>query len=294
MPDTSQRNFNTFCLGDNPALLAEGVLHVVATEMDVPIGTGREPESWNQLAQTLTSQNKELREVFPVRRAATLVESSAIQIGMDRSLRTPGIATPSGVDIIMLGAAAGHQDRTASLLGRRQQTLNPNRVWLPAGQRIMNSGENRSNPRVNALVVRNGEYPTEFDYANDFTVPGLQTAGYNADAIQLLRTHSTSSRDVVGEFAQRHPEVFESGRKIAAAHVANKGIQLALELRAAGREVNPVFDADPHEPQIYVVTSEMLPLASADSELRNPHYQSPYAVLCQLATTAALLAEAAQ
>jgi hypothetical protein len=82
-------------------------------------------------------------------------------------------------------------------------------------------------------------------------------------------------------------------QRVAMARVANAGIIMAIQLRDAARKINPDFDADPENPQVFVVT-DSFPVARTEKQDKNAaKYQKAATGLRQLVLTAKKLHEAA-
>lgn len=293
------RDFNTFELGDNPAELAGGVMTEIAGRMGVDLGDGCDPAAYGELVGRLGA-SKELRtnrpptEVFTVQEAGELLEVSGVQRAMNRSLWTPDFPTPTDAPVVITGGMANWMDRT----GRTVEQLPNSEVILAVGSRVMGTATEIPNSNVASFmgdVTHNpqGRAPQEFEFALRYTRPNLEGKGKTVTMLpSSTRDGAAIANEVVG-YAES-AGLLEPGKALAVARVANAGVQLATQIRAAARKKNEAFDTDPTQPQLFVVTDEFAPAKNAE-QLRDPaHYQSGYTGLRQLALTAKLIAEAQQ
>lgn len=292
-----QRDFSNFVLGDDPRLLADGLLFRVAEGVQIDIGDQSDipdPEKLSTLVARLgvgkvLRDNLAPRDVWDLDEAAGLVDVSGILEPLDRSLWTPEIKTPDTAVRVVTGGVANWQDRGLELLIGREER---GKVIIAAGSRVMSSATELNNPNVIELHarVRDGRqhYPTEATYARTVVKLPLEEAGYE---VIFERFDGEDNEGILRQLPNRHIAL-PSGQ-VAAVRVANAGVQLACQLRGSMARVSPRFDSDPGNPQQFIIT-DGFPVATAEEQLDDPvHYQSPYTALRQIAVTGKLLAEAA-
>jgi hypothetical protein len=304
----ARRDFSTFELGDNVYELASGLLPEIAECLDVQLGDEPSSDDMFNLVGKL-GKNKVLRNNEPVtaidlETAADLLNRSGVQKPLNRSLWTPDFQVdPDGGFIIVTGAVANWQDRTAKLVanGIKAGTLSKT-THIITGSRVMGTkpGSEQSNPNVQAFLEEKGKYPTETQYAERYVIPKVKDAGGDV----ILTSYDTDSGDkIAANFAkeanfsadsEEQRTMFIDGSQVTFARVANAGIQLAVQFRKAIREhVSPDFDGYRHLPEVFVVT-DGFPIARTPEEVADPaNFQSPYTGLRQAVLTAKMLHEAA-
>lgn len=300
----TERDFANYYLEDDVRELAHGLLPEMAevfevdlTEMDGDEGPSSEPLGKLVGAigakKTLRENEKGAKawlsqqtgsEEAALNQAADWLERSSIQQALNRSLWTPHITPESDTPVIITGAVANWQDRTAALVAK----MSPRQVFLASGTRNMNTPTEMANPNVLSYEYTNGVLPAEHGYAFTFVKPILEEAGHVVQDIQYV----TESGDQIADgFVMRHPELLEG--QIIFARVANAGIQLAVQFRNAARKVQPDFDSDPASPQVFVLT-DRFPIARTPQQAANaPEFQNPFTGIRQVALTGKLLVEAA-
>lgn len=287
-----ERNFNDFYLGDNVYELADGVIPEIAERLDVTLGS--EPNSADlQLIVDKVGKNRVLRlnqEVEAIDRGAKaeLLNRSGIQNRLQRSLWTPKIpATPGGLDAILAtGGVANWQDRTTKTIKDFGAKLVP--VYIGAGNRKMGTATELTNKNVATVQRVFKRHPTESEYVASIVAPNLKRAGYNV----LLTSFETEDGD---QILRRLFEinVHLTNERVAMARVANAGIIMAIQMRNAARIVNPEFDTDPNNPQVFIIT-DTFPIATTKRQDEAPKsYQKTDSALRQLVLSAKKLHEAA-
>ncbi len=155
----------------------------------------------------------------------------------------------------------------------------------------MSSKTELPNPNVMKFNETHGQLPTQTDYVEAFIAPKLKEAGLTT----YVEGYETDDGDEIAvNFAETYFELWQPGQQVAVARVANAGIQLAVQMRKAARQVNSGFDADALNPQLHVIT-DRFPIADTQERVEDPaHFQSPFTALRQVALTAKLLEEARQ
>lgn len=289
----AERDFSNFQLGDNVYELAGGLIPEVAERLDVKLGV--EPNSddlWNLVGRI--GSNKVLRdneEIVAIDRggAVELVELSGVQKPLNRSLWTPDISGDLADTFVLAGAVANWQDRAAdAVINRSPQSL-ARAVRYAAGSRVMDTATEQANPNVQLMFERDGQYPTEGRYA---VSTHFSRISGEADLPVHMSTHSTQNGDeIAAELFESSPHLLD--QRLAFVRVANAGIQLAVQMRRAARAIRKDFDADPENPQVFIVT-DTFPLARTEAEDSRPReFQKASTALRQVALTAKLLHEAA-
>jgi hypothetical protein len=287
----SERDYSTYRVGDDVTRLAGGVVAELAGTLGMPLD-GPNVEQLGQLVGAIgpdkvlrNNPDLKLREALPVAQAADIVEQSGIQKPLNRAFLHPDMEMPLDEPIVMTGAVANWQDRTAQLVAG----LAPTRVFLPIGNREMKSESELRNPNIQNYMQWDQlhPYPTESKYAKSYVERVLNDAGHKTE---LMPMDTSDGQEILDRFAASHRDL--SYGRLTVARVANAGVQLAYQMRTAARKEMKAFDVEVGAPQLYIVT-DTLPLAQTEDELKDPvHFQSPYTAMRQLALTAKLLAQA--
>ena len=289
MAEMAERNFRDFELGDDVYELAGGVIPDIAERLDMKLSTEPNSQELFQLVGAL-GKNRVLRyneDVVAIDRsdAAALVDRSGIQRQLSRSLWTPGIRpTDENIDaFVITGAVANWQDRAAELL-----TWGSSRViYAAAGNRVMDTVTEKTNHNVQRLRAKDHRYPTESKYVKRVIAPRLEESGH---AVVASRYLTKEGPVLATRFFERYPDLLD--KRVAFARVANAGIQLAAQMRTAARAISPEFDADPKDPQVFIMT-DSFPLAYLEAQEADPRrFQKSATALRQLVLTAKLLHEA--
>ncbi|CAN5381829.1 hypothetical protein BH09PAT4_BH09PAT4_07820 [soil metagenome] len=290
-----KRDFSSFELGDNVYELADGIVPEIAEQLQVPIGP--EPSSADlQEIMKKVGTNKVLRANEPVTAIdrdamVDMVERSGIQLPLQRSLWTPRHAADGfrrlrgkGAGVrLALGGVANWQDRVANKL-EHDYTRIP--LHLLGGQRVMDTATEVSNPNVKEVHSKFGRYPTEAEYAASVVLPRL-VKNTNVLASSF---DTTDGDEILKQFFDKNPQLLE--KRISVVRVANAGVVMALQVRAVARTLNPDFDSNPRNPQLFVET-DMLPVARTAKEDATPvNYQKAATALRQVVLTAKKLHEA--
>lgn len=291
-----ERNFSNFILGDNVYELSGGLIPEIAERLEVPLSDTPDSAELGRLVGVI-GKNKVLRDnveitAIPQDEAADMVDRSGVQLPLSRSLRTPNIQIPKDTDLksltatIMTGAVANWMDRTRALL---ESDPSQSKVYAVTGNRVMSSPTEVTNPQVAEFIKNNGVEPSESDYALEYVLPALTSR-----SAELVAYQTADGDEIADKFVQDHPELFADGSRVSFARVANAGIQLALQFRKAARKLNPDFDSNPADPQVYIRT-DTLPVARTAEELKNAtKFQSPFTGLRQVALTAKLINKASE
>ncbi len=280
--------------GVDVAELAFGLLPEMSEAFGAALEPSRMVDSLGELA-SVVGKSKVLQEnISDVQRvvgtnedglgiAADWVERSGIQKQLDRSLWTPAIQTPDDVNaVIVTGAVANWQSRAASLLERRIVDNKPaTTVYMPTGNRIMNSVTEVVNPHVAQMYDVAGQLPTESEFANHVVRPVLENAGYT---VHFLPQDTAKGSEIAARFVAEHPEVFTG--TVAFARVANAGVQLAVQFRQAARKAGIAFDTDEKAPQAFVLTDTLAVARKAEELKKSLRYQNPLTAMRQIVITA--------
>ena len=283
---SAERNFNDYILGDNVYELAGGLIPEIAETLDIEIGSEPTSEVLGSLVGKLGT-NKVLREnETPLEisqgQAVEWVERSAVQEPLARSLWTPEIPIGHlGVmeATIVTGGVANWMDRTARLVTDFSKTKS---LVAATGSREMGSPADKKNPNIAAIMNERVGAPLEAEYQARIMPAGTELHSFS----------TTDGAKIAEQLVERRGDLFEPGSQIAFARVANAGIQLACQFRAAARTQYPDFDTDPERPQVYVLT-DGFPIAETAEQIADSRsYQSPYTALRQVALTAKMLHEA--
>ncbi len=287
----NERDFSTYHLGDDVTQLAGGVIAEVADITAMPLD-GSNVEQLGMLVGAIgadkvlrNNPNRTLQDALPLERAADLIDQSGIQKPLNRSFRHPDTEMPFSEPLVVTGAVANWQDRTAKLVQGWPQT----RVFMPTGNRDMSSKTEISNPNIIQFMRFDIDqpYPTEARYAESYVKPLLERAGHD---VRLEAIESGDGQFILDSFAKSHRDLLYG--RIGVARVANAGVQLAYQMRQAARGVLPQFDSDKQISQLYIIT-DTLPVARTEEQVKDlTNFQSPYTALRQLALTAKLLAQA--
>jgi len=288
----AERNFNDFQLGDNVYELAGGVIPEIAAKLGVELGDEPSSEALGELVGKI-GKNKVLRENEDVEAidretAADFVDRSGVQRALSRSLWTSEPFRLADMDaIVMTGGMANWQDRMVTRLSTHF-TKKP--IFYVTGERVMDSPTEVTNSNVIALQAENGQYPTESQYAAKVIVPKLIVIGNKAT--KLLPYETDNGDELAARLFEDQPEL--AGQKLLFARVANAGIQLAVQMRKAARQVNPDFDSFSNMPQAFILTDWFTQVArTPDEDKDSLHFQKAHPALRQLAVTAKMLHEAA-
>jgi hypothetical protein len=286
-----ERDFSNFHLGDNVYELAGGVIPEIAAKLGVELGDEPSSEALGELVGKI-GKNKVLRENEDVEAidretAADFVDRSGVQKALSRSLWTPEPFRLADMDaIVMTGGMANWQDRMVTRLSTFY-TKPP--IFYVTGQRIMGSPTEVTNKNVIELQ-KDDQYPTESEYAAKVIVPKLIALGNKETT--LLSYPTENGDELAARLFEDQPDL--AGQNLLFARVANAGIQLAVQMRKAARQVNPDFDSFSNIPQAFVLTDDFRQVArTAEEDKDSQHFQKAHTALRQVAVTAKMLHEAA-
>ncbi len=291
----AEQDFHNFELADLAAgretayTLAGGVILEAAERLDVELPAEPSSESLGELVGKL-GKNKVLRaneEVTAIDRetAVELVERSGVQKELHRSLWTPGTSADELDYVVMTGAVANWQDR--AVLHVQDVVPRDTGVIVATGIRVMDTGTEQQNPHIVDFHEEHGRYPTESEYGLTYVVPELRATQQSI----IAETYDTGKGDeIAARLFMDHPFLLK--QRVGFVRVANAGIQLAVQMRTAARAIDPRFDADPENPQVFVLT-DAFDLARTAEEEAKPHaHQKAITALRQVALTAKMLHEA--
>jgi hypothetical protein len=291
MTTVEQRDFSSFELGDNVYKLAGGLIPEIAESLEVSLGG--EPNSDDlQSIMEKVGPNKVLRdnaEIQAIDRDSMveLIERSGIQAPLSRSLWTPDVpAVWDTVDaMVLVGAVANWQDRAVNAALVDELRNKP--VYVLGGTRLMDTATEKPNSNIDRLHEKFRRYPTEAEYAASVVTPRLVAAGRNV----LATPFNTADGDtILDTFFETNPDLLEAS--IAVVRVANAGVLMALQMRAAAQKHSPAFDTNPEVPQTFIIT-DTLPVARTDDEEKDAaNYQKSATALRQVVLTAKKLYEA--
>lgn len=287
----SERDFSTVIPGDDVYELAGGVIPELADRLEVPIG---ETPNLDDLQAIVTQlgKNKVMQNNEPVQQMsrlalANLVDASGIQNALNRALWTPEITMPS-TDVrrvIMLGGVANWQDRTTDVILGLPGAYD---VYGLGGNRVMDSDLEKKNSNIKFIHKLLGRYPTEAEYIEYIVETEIEVNSHNNVWPNVYDTDAATP--MLTEFFNNNPQVLDE--KLAVARVANTGLIMAIQVRNAARKVNPDFDSDPSDPQLFVVTDTVPPARSDEEAADALHFQNPQNALRQVVLTAKKLQEA--
>lgn len=297
-----EKDFSDFYLSDNVYELADELLPEMADVFEVDLGDEPNAEALGRLVgaigtkETLRDNERGARAWLEERTgspeqaletAAEWLGRSGVQQELDRSLWTPRRVTASVDPIVITGAVANWQDRTANFIESETRIFGGTTIHVATGNRVMQTGTEQANANIKQFFNEHSRYPTETEYASSFVVPRLREAGNRVyhDSFQ------TTNGDEIADQFVRHNQVLLNGQLVFA-RVANAGIQLAVQFRNAARNLHPEVDSDPANPQIFVLT-DSFPIARTEEQVANAReFQSPFTGIRQVALTGKLLVEA--
>jgi hypothetical protein len=291
-------NFANFKLGENIAELSSGLIPEMADLFEVPIGASPSPVELGQLVGAIGSK-KTLQDNLAGAKAwmsettgseqaasdlaVNWLDRAGVQEGLNRSIWTPELSTPIDATIVIAGAVANWQDRVAKLVADKT----PKKVYIPIGNREMNTGTEIINDNVIAFQASEGRFPTEAEYATRFVEPLLNGAGFDT----TLKGYETANgQEIADRFVNDYRKLFQGA--ITFARTANAGIQLTGQFRSAALNAGIAFDIDRTSPQAYVLTDEFPVARTADQQKNPKEFQNPFTAIRQIAVTAKTLKEA--
>jgi hypothetical protein len=152
----------------------------------------------------------------------------------------------------------------------------------------MNTGTEVVNPNVARMNKVFGRYPTEAEYAGSVIVPKLTVAGFD------VMSHSFPTKvgdELLRLMFEANPDLLE--KRIAVVRNANAGVISAIQLRAQARKLNPDFDTDPKNPQVFVLTDSSEVARTEQQEADSRHFQMADKGIRQLVLAAKKQHEAA-
>lgn len=293
----AERDFSNFRLmsvandRENVYELAGGVIPEIAERLDVEIGIEPNSEDLGKLAGKI-GKNKVLRdndEVTAIDRetAADLVDQAGTQKLLFRSLWTPDHKAIDLDAAVITGGVANWQDRTARTVENSVDPQTP--VIIAAGKRVMDSPTEKTNPNVKSFLDKYGYYPTEADYVDEVVAPLVAETHPNVVWDRYIYEDASNGDEIAERVFAANPELLD--QRTGFVRVANAGIQLAVQMRAAGMNLKERYDDTPDEPQVFVIT-DSFPLArTAKQEQQPTRYQKAIPALRQVAITAKMLHE---
>lgn len=283
-------DFSNFELGANVLELAGGLLPEMAEVFEVDLGQGTAEDIGRLVGAIGTSkvlqenisqvQEKLGTDQEGINIAGDWLYRSGIQKALNRSLWTPELQAPDHSAIVITGAVANWQDRTQRLVSGELVVRGGGEVYIPIGNRVMDSTTEKPNRNIEEFFTNEGRYPTETEFAETFIVPILESAGGDVS----LKAYDTKNGEEIAERFFDEETLLFAGGYITFARVANAGIQLAGQFVRAARSSG--FDTNPNDPQAFVIT-DTFPIAENDIELENPaELQNPFTGIRQIAVTA--------
>ena len=315
----NQRNFATYELGDDVLQLGGGVIPELAEFAGVTLDEKRLVDSLGKLVGAYGTskvlRENELPDELELGQAAAWVEESGILLPLRRPFTRPS-EEPECLprDVVVSGAVANWQDRTATLLVEtfgKTPDFPSRHIHIVSGNRQMGTPTEigggplnlPGNPNVRQFVEKHGKAPNEAEYASEFVVPVLEGAGMTTTLSAYSETdgrriaeafmESPTGRGILSGHQSKSGEL-ESRGGFMVARVATAGVQLAIQLRDAALTLDGDFDRSKDFPQVYVLT-DGAEVAGTEEQVKLPaEYQSPFTALRQLVLTAKLLEEAAR
>lgn len=294
MPEVAARNFANFYLGDNVFELADGVVPEMARQVGFDLGDEPGAAELGALIGVL-GKDKVMRNNVPVNVhpgvMGGLVAAAGTQLPMDRSLWTIEVPVNGGeAAVVAEGAVAGWQLRTLELLRERAKYgLVPRKLYLPTGNALMQGPTDVTNKAVKQFQASHeGQFPRQHEFAEEFIVPAAEEAGFD---VELLPYETGNGDEIADAFVKDRPELFVPGVQLVFARVANAGVMLACEMRAAARRTPEAanYDGDKNSPQVKIITDGH-PVGFTRKQNAVPKvYQSSYTGGRMVGVTAKLL-----
>lgn len=292
---TIERNFRDFHFNDDVNQLANRLLPELARRAGMEFEDRLTVEQHGQLVGVL-GKNKGLRETDPVKfltigematyairaRADRSAEEGEAARSIERSLNNPEKTVPEGTPRIKTGAAANWFDfSTQHLVQKATHLTSDVTVYVVTGNREMNLSTELTNENHKAFqAAHKGQLPTEQQYAEEFVVPELKTAGYKVEQIPV----PSSDGDEIAEFfVAQKPELFLPDRQISMVRTDISVLQLALQMHRAARVKTGNI------PEIFMEAAAR-PIATNQAEIDQPRrFQAPQPALRQAALDGKLL-----
>lgn len=242
----TERNFATYELGDDPRLLADGLLLEIGhatgyawtaspTEEDLAGLVGHiGPEKWLQANIGLVQEHLRSSD-DAVTVAADWTDRSGILTPMHRSFAYAEIAVPEEFDTATFNSAVARWmlRRANHLKELTGQGIRVGGAVIVAGSREMKATES---PFVEDYAHLHGKLPTEAQFANYALKGYLEDAGIDTE---IIAVDSEKGDELVRVSAEA---IGDSGTVLAVAN-APAAIQVAGQYRLAARELYPGFDA---------------------------------------------------
>ena len=284
----SSHDFSNFEFGEPVMELAGGMMPELMERAGIDYENQTASAALGELVGILGSnkvtQDNEPVDFLTADEMADYVDRAGTQNALWRSLWTPDGLVPTDSNVLTSGAVANWQDRVADHLVSNAIFAYGTKVYMPVGNRLMNSKTEVTNPNVIDFKEKFETLPTEAQYAEHVIVPRLQEGNYSP----VLATYNTGDGErIASNFVTDYPELFAKGERMSFVRVANAGLQLALQFRrAAQQNVAPLYDANPHDPQVFIET-DSLQVARNGSIGQNPRTG-----LRQVGVAAKLLQEA--
>jgi hypothetical protein len=269
----SERNFANFRPGDNVYELADGLIPEMAERLDVKLASEPNAADLQQLMgkvgiNKVTRLNAEITAIDRLTQVS-MIERAGLQNAINRSLHDPERpATAENVDaIVMISCMANWQEEAADAV---PDDLKGKPVYLLGGNRVMDTPTEVINPSVAELEAGYWRYPTETEFAGAVILPRLVARGFNV----LPLSYDTGKADeMFAGMLNDIPHLRE--RRFAVVRNANPGITTGFQLREQGQAIDENFDADPDNPQVYVITpsKELAPTPAHDAPEHSRQYQ---------------------
>ena len=289
-----ERDFSNYQFGDSVYELAGGLLPDMAEQLEIRLGEVPEADTLQAMLKRV-GEKKQLRDNLGVvadyitpEQAAEFVERSGVQKAVDRDLWAGNVSSveAGARDALILGGVANWTDRMAEVVATHPTAQ---KVWTIGGTREMKTPTELVNPN-NARLIETFKLrrsPTEAQYLGAVVVPSLIKRGKNV----FPSAYPTDNGDeLLRQFFGENPQLLEE--KLLLARVANSGIIMGLQVRAAARLHNPDFDRDPANPQLFVATDAFQVARTEEQRQDAAHYQNPSTAIRQVILTGKKLVEA--
>lgn len=275
-------DFSNYELGDNVYELANGLLPEIAEAANFDLGEVPSELALRGLIGRLGPAKELQRNIAGVKdflgenadgQAADWVERSGVLIPVERPFASPGLIPDSIDAIVWSGGVANWMLRRASLTERFDSTKT-GKVVLALGTREMSSAEHPNLARHFARTK--GFMPREADFANQYIVPRLESAGFTT---KVVITDSKSGDTVLDQAFTEIPEL-QDGTMLVVGNAPNV-IQAAGQIRLAAQRASYLFDSN--GVQLFMA-SDTIPVARKGEGTAT--HQNPFSALGQIARNA--------
>ena len=266
--------------------LGKGVIPELATAFGIELDEQANPDNMGALIdaigpkKTLRDNETQVESVLEdaVPTAANWVDDSGIMVPIDRGLWQPEQSTPEDTALIVMGGVPNWIRRSAMRAIDAPQTD----VVIAAGGRVMNRPTDLANEFVQEFIGKNQRKPTESEFFDRYYKEVLEQAGKN---VSIVKSDATFSHEVFRDMFNDKKLQGLIDRNLAGVRVANAALAMALQIRLAGRELDPGFDSE-DDPQMFAISDEF-PLARTKEDAKKPNeFQSPVTALRQIPVAA--------